>query len=360
MSSSEESSEDEANDDWKAGSSAFSGISEIPQAENGVAQIAYAQEYVQAMGILRALMAMEGKDVAALPLPTSQNPTGAAADRAAVWLTAYIINTNPAHYSVWACRRNWLCFPASASPDPNADLDAVRRLLQGEWHFTARLARKHPKSYQIWHHRQWLVSCTRDPSRELSFINKQLARDSKNYHAWSYRQWVVREFPDLYPMDVEDVEDWIKEDPYNNSAWTQRYFQLDYIFKASGAATPAALLEKEVSWLLESVIKPAPRNEAAWNYLKGVIVKKGRGRLCEWPVIRSYCLEYLPTAGQEGKQGQGVSVGSVSPPLVCILDIAMEEGDRDLGLRAIDRLLQTDFTRERYWTFRKQKIQAES
>jgi protein farnesyltransferase/geranylgeranyltransferase type-1 subunit alpha len=94
-----------------------------------VAGIAYSPEYSDAMGILRALSANPG------------HPNALA-------LTSYIIETNPAHYSVWACRRAWISEEEWA----------------GEWEFTERLLRKHPKSYQVW----WLLITRRSGTTDNS------------------------------------------------------------------------------------------------------------------------------------------------------------------------------------------------
>jgi protein farnesyltransferase/geranylgeranyltransferase type-1 subunit alpha len=80
-----------------------------------IAGIAYSEAYSEAMGQLRALQAAPPGHLNALAL------------------TSYIIQTNPAHYSVWACRRAWIS----------------EQEWDGEWDFTEKLLKKHPKSYQV-------------------------------------------------------------------------------------------------------------------------------------------------------------------------------------------------------------------
>ena len=47
--------------------------------------------------------------------------------------------------------------------------------------------------------------------------------DAKNYHAWQYRQWLLRRF-DLWEKELQYVDDLIRYDLRNNSAWNQRYY----------------------------------------------------------------------------------------------------------------------------------------
>lgn len=75
---------------------------------------------------------------------------------------------------------------------------------------------------------------------------------------------MISTFPELIPQDIKDIDGMIKQDVYNNSAWNQRFFLLKYERDTS----------VEVSWVIEK-IRLAPRNEAAWNYLKGFVVLAG-------------------------------------------------------------------------------------
>jgi hypothetical protein len=113
-SESESSSDDEPSIDLAL---LFPNIIPITQSDpsTNVAGIAYSQDYSKAMSLLRALQAS--------PM---HHPN-------ALTLTSYIIHINPAHYSVWACRRAWI----------------GEEEWEGEWAFTERLLKKHPKSYQV-------------------------------------------------------------------------------------------------------------------------------------------------------------------------------------------------------------------
>jgi protein farnesyltransferase/geranylgeranyltransferase type-1 subunit alpha len=145
-------------------------------------------------------------------------------------------------------------------------LKELNKDLKEELEWIEWMVNEHPKSYQIWHHRQVVVgriaqsllphnttttttTLTTAQSTEaafsfddlpeaqktaaqelvkseLEFIAESLEDDTKNYHAWSYRQWVLAHFG-LGPWWVDELaytEELIGKDVRNNSAWNQRYF----------------------------------------------------------------------------------------------------------------------------------------
>ncbi|RKO95633.1 protein prenylyltransferase, partial [Caulochytrium protostelioides] len=159
-------------------------------AETQLVPIAYAPEYAEAMGYLRAVMAADECSPRALDL------------------TERIIRSNPAHYTVWHYRADPLT--------ETALMDYERELLN-------ELALDHPKSYQIWHHRQTVIQLTNDPVGELTFIMQALEDDSKNYHAWGYRQWLVQQFA-LWDREIADTDALLVSDVRNNAAWNERFF----------------------------------------------------------------------------------------------------------------------------------------
>lgn len=103
----------------------------------------------------------------------------------------------------------------------NADLrEELRRMEE--------IATTHMKTYQVWHHRQLLVEILQEPDAELDFIKTILDIDSKNYHTWAYRQWLLAHFnkKDLWAGEIPFVEQMLKADFRNNSAWNHRFFVL--------------------------------------------------------------------------------------------------------------------------------------
>jgi len=164
---------------------------------------------------------------------------------------------------------------------------------------------EHPKSYQIWRHRQVVVEYRSEqylpttpttplvPTSattplptikyqdlalnqqeaiqemvrvELQCLKEALAEDAKNYHAWSYRQWVMAHFGPgpWWNEELAYVDELLSVDIRNNSAWNQRYFT---ITEGPKGLTEEQLL-KEIEYTKEK-IQRTPNNESPWVYLSG-------------------------------------------------------------------------------------------
>lgn len=164
---------------------------------------------------------------------------------------------------------------------------------------------RHLKNYQIWHHRQVIMSMHPAlPIDEIRFLELMLSKDAKNYHVWSYRQWLVARF-DLWPQllatpavtsettvtesqameqhhgdrggnerggsELDFTEHLLHHDVRNNSVWNHRFFVI-FGRKEKGLEVPHEMCEHEVEFA-KGKIELAPQNAAAWNYLKGVVAK---------------------------------------------------------------------------------------
>ncbi|KAJ3075836.1 CAAX geranylgeranyltransferase alpha subunit [Podochytrium sp. JEL0797] len=172
-------------------------------------------------------------------------------------LTAQIIELNPAHYTVWKVRQDCL---VSLSSD-----------LRKELEYATTVGLEHHKNYQVWHHREVVVSLIGADEEvvagEIRYINQQLDVDCKNYHAWSYRQWLVRRF-NSWSQELSDVNDLLVDDCRNNSAWNHRFFY----FTNRPEGLGEDIIKDEIRFCLEHV-KRTPNNESPWNYLKGIAKK---------------------------------------------------------------------------------------
>ncbi|WAR21228.1 FNTA-like protein [Mya arenaria] len=124
--------------------------------------------------------------------------------------------------------------------------------LHKELTYITNVINKHPKNYQVWHHRRVIVERLQDPGRELDFTASILQDDAKNYHAWQHRQWVIREF-DLWDNELGYVEKLLRDDLRNNSAWNQRYFVVNH---TTGFTDD--VIEREISVLLDRQLQNYP------------------------------------------------------------------------------------------------------
>lgn len=101
-------------------------------------------------------------------------------------------------------------------------------------------------------HRKLVVEALHDPSRELAFTGRVFDKDAKNYHTWVYRQWILARFgglpptadagetssstptpaqsaatpthPSIWDGELIFVEERLRQDARNNSAWNHRYY----------------------------------------------------------------------------------------------------------------------------------------
>ncbi|KAJ5788347.1 hypothetical protein N7457_003337 [Penicillium paradoxum] len=300
-----------------------------------LATIAYPLEYLEATSYLRAVMAANEMSERALKL------------------TEDVISMNPAHYTVWIYRAKILF--------------ALEKDLNEELEWLNNVSLKYLKNYQIWHHRQVLLSSKSHfptfPPKEADFLMEMFAQDSKNYHVWTYRHWLVRHFQ-LWdqPRELEDVEFLLKADVRNNSAWNHRYMlrfgPRDTSLPDAGmvnAGNPSTaptekgklpivdedMVDGELKFAQEAILR-APENRSPWWYARGVLRAAGRG-LGEW----------------EGFVGGFVAEGAVksSHAVEWLADVFAEGGKEGEAVRMLTMLKEEfDPIRKNYWDYRIRKL----
>ncbi|KGO45026.1 Protein prenyltransferase, alpha subunit [Penicillium expansum] len=301
-----------------------------------LATIAYPTEYLEATSYLRAVMAANEMSERALTL------------------TKDVISMNPAHYTVWIYRAKILF---SLEKDLNEELSWLNDV-----------SLKYLKNYQIWHHRQVLLSSKAHfptfPPKEANFLMEMFAQDSKNYHVWTYRHWLVRHFG-LWdqPRELEDVEFLLKADVRNNSAWNHRYMlrfgprdtsvpDAGMVNAGDPSTVPSEkgmlpvvdedMIDGELKFAQEAILR-APENRSPWWYARGVLRAAGRG-LGEW----------------EKFAGGFVSEGAVksSHAVEWLADVFAERiGKEEEAVKMLTMLKeQFDPIRKNYWDYRIRKL----
>ncbi|KAJ4300966.1 CAAX geranylgeranyltransferase alpha subunit [Kalmusia sp. IMI 367209] len=303
-------------------------IEPLEQDDGGLhplAAIAYTDEYSEAMGYLRAVMAKNEYSARVLEL------------------TEHIISMNPAHYTVWLYRAK--------------TLRELKASLRDEIEWLNPTALQHLKNYQIWHHRQTIIDALDSPEGEADFIASMLEQDSKNYHVWSYRQWLVKRF-DLFNKEDELrwTESMIEDDVRNNSAWNHRWYLV--VGGRDGKLQSEDIVKRELEWVVQLsrmystgltvcryakyAIRKAPQNQSPWNYLKGIV------RAANLPTssLKDFALEFA-----DMRQPDDIYS---SHALDLLADIYAEENNEEEAKKALD-LLSTRFDpiRAHYWNYRK-------
>ncbi|TVY82949.1 Mevalonate kinase [Lachnellula suecica] len=307
----------------------------IPQddGEGALAQIAYTDEYAEAMGYLRAVMAAKEHSQRVLTL------------------TEHIISLNPAHYTVWLYRSRTLFALSSSIPEELAWVNEV--------------ALENQKNYQIWHHRQLLIDTlypTLSPAdlkvledSERNFMTQMFSLDAKNYHVWSYRSHLCRKLNMFNESELRSLEELLRRDVRNNSAWSHRFF---VVFSDPSYSTPDSkatehdpkipeeILDREIEFGKAATFE-APQNQSPWNYLRGVLKKGDR------PLASLECF-----AGEFVKIGEGEEDVRSSHALDFLADAWAEKGENEKADKAL-RLLgdKYDRIRKNYWEWKRASLQ---
>jgi len=267
--------------------------------------INYEKEYEDAMNCFRAIVKKNEMSERALEL------------------TEFLIGYNKAHYYIWKYRQDLLI-------KLNCDL---KKELQAMEDITLETM----KSYQIWHHRQFLVDNINEPCDEMEFIKIVLEYDAKNYHAWAYRQWLMTRFNLFDESELEYIDELLFEDIRNNSAWNQRMFYFNN--------RPTILLdadaENEINYAVAK-IKRLPNNKCPWVYLRGII-KLNEKNLLDYPDLEDLCLQLKDDT-------------STIFPLCTYYEICemkyhkdpTKEGYQNL-IKLLEELKNRDFRRVNYW-----------
>jgi protein farnesyltransferase/geranylgeranyltransferase type-1 subunit alpha len=176
-----------------------------------------------------------------------------------------------------------------------------------------------------------------------------LAEDAKNYHIWSYRQWLVRHFA-LWPAgtDTADtstelgfVEDLLRADVRNNSAWNHRFYVIFGRDDGAAAPVPEAIWAREIAFA-KAKIADAPQNQSAWNYLKGVLRRRGRG------------LDELEEFAGGFASLEAPDAVRSSHALDALAEIWAGRKERERAERALGLLAERyDPVRKNYWDYRR-------
>ncbi|KAL3474635.1 hypothetical protein BJX99DRAFT_175177 [Aspergillus californicus] len=305
--------------------------------------IAYSEDYVEATAYLRAVTAANEMSERALKL------------------TEDVITMNPAHYTVWIYRAKIIF--------------TLKKDLIEELEWLNGISLKYLKNYQIWQHRQVLMSqdyFTTLPPKEMDFLMEMFAQDSKNYHVWTYRHWLVRHFK-LWdsPREIADVNSLLNSDIRNNSAWSHRYMlrfgprgdEPDGGMtnpngppseKGKLAIVDEDVVDEELQFAQTAIVK-APENRSPWSYARGVLRAGGRP-LSEWT---DFVRKFVVDKSDNGEPSD-VEVKS-SHAVEWLADVYAQEKAAAEAIRMLNLLgNKYDPIRKNYWDYRIRLITNES
>ena len=225
---------------------------------------------------------------------------------------------------------------------------------------TPAITQRRPRreAYRIHrHHRQVIMSHIPTlPPTETSFLARMFAQDAKNYHVWSYRQWLVRHFS-IWDNELPYVESLLHSDVRNNSAWNHRWFVVfaqhtdpqKHSIKNDDADTdvPLETIEREIEYT-KAAISTAPQNQSPWNYLRGVLRKKGKGLI----ELKGFVEQYADLEKEDEVRS--------SHALDFLADVYAEEEQKERSGKALELLARRyDPIRKNYWDYKRSLLGLE-
>ena len=343
-------------------------VEPIPQPEsaNPVVLIDYADEYVDAVDVWRAVYRSRERSLRVLDL------------------TRDVIGMNGGAYTVWHHRWELVL--------------ALGVDLAEELRYAGAMARANPKNYQVWNHMRLCsqaMKASGDDARatlawELNETHTRIAlmMDAKNIHAWTQRAWAVRTFG-RWTDEMDFTERMIDDDVRNNSAWNQRFFcvvgglggfvtSTDGNGSGDGNAKSApgdggdvvVLASAELAFA-KSQLDKSPHNESAWNYVRGILKRpnvgwgwRGEGEA----IARKHLGDIFGDASrrrvggtssddERGGESDGESRGEAREPCrhaACLLtECLVDAGEFHEAGRVFDALRAIDPVRANYHAFRR-------
>lgn len=242
-------------------------------------------------------------------------------------LTTEIIKLSPWTYEVWVVRRQCL-----------SDIEEIN--IYDEIEFINMITLNYSKTYQVWHHRRLLIDKLNECSQEKKILQKILDEDNKNFHCWSHRIWMIRRFNNI-EGEFEFIDKMLEIDVKNNSVWNYRFFLVEYINKNNNEISD--IIKKEIKYAFDK-IKYCLLNESPFSYINGLINKYKR-KYKEYEEIMNE-LEMLYKENEKDIKN-----------CVFILRILLEYHEEDKNEikfnDTIDKLINVDFIRKKYYLWRK-------
>lgn len=199
-------------------------------------------------------------------------------DKSALELTEKLVLVNPDVYTLWNYRKEILIDlkakdqvdeASEGNNKPQSIGCSIKQLSENELTLTQNCLMKQPKSYPVWHHRYWVITCLIDEPDyigELQLCKEALTHDSRNFHCWDYRKSIshLAKLPLMEEIDFTRRK--ICENFSNFSSWYVRSCLLTDAH-ARGELNMEKLWDEEYSFV-ENALFTDPTDQSAWFYHK--------------------------------------------------------------------------------------------
>lgn len=177
------------------------------------------------------------------------------------------LGINPEMNTLWNFRREIL-----AVMHPEGRDDARRKPCEREFRLTQECLGLNPKSYPVWHHRQWVMEwggCAWQHPIDLKLTAKLLMMDDRNFHCWTYRRFVATVAKVPAEAELKLTSDKVNANFSNYSAWHYRSKLLPQRY--SGDELGPKLLEE--LQLVRNAFFCSPEDQSAWFYHRWLLAQ---------------------------------------------------------------------------------------
>ena len=202
----------------------------------------------------------------------------------------------------------------------------------------------YPKVYQVWHHRRLVIDKLNDCSQEKKIMDKILYDDSKNFHCWSHRIWMIRRFNNI-EGEFEFIDRMLDNDIKNNSVWNYRFFLVEYINKNN---ININIIKDEIKYALIK-IKICLLNESPYNYINGFINKYKR----KYKEFKEELIELEALYVSNNNKKENIDDYKYIFILRILLEYYEEDKNQKKYNNIIEKLIEIDFIRKKYYLWRK-------
>lgn len=180
------------------------------------------------------------------------------------------LGINPEMNTLWNFRREIL-----AVMHPEGRDDARRKPCEREFRLTQECLGLNPKSYPVWHHRQWVMEwggCAWQHPVDLKLTAKLLMMDDRNFHCWTYRRFVATVAKVPAEAELKLTSDKVNANFSNYSAWHYRSKLLPQRYSGESADELGPKLLEELQ-LVRNAFFCSPEDQSAWFYHRWLLAQ---------------------------------------------------------------------------------------
>ncbi|KAL7304537.1 hypothetical protein TKK_0003323 [Trichogramma kaykai] len=183
-------------------------------------------------------------------------------------ITKKLLYHHPDVYTLWNVRREILLSDRLSSSG-----ELLEKALEDELALTEACLRENPKSYCVWHQREWVIERMKEPNwkRELALCQKCLELDERNFHCWDYRRFVAKKAELTPQAELNFTTNKIENNFSNYSSWHYRSKLLEQLHgNRLGDAANQQVYNNEIDLVMNATFTD-PSDTSTWFYQRWLL-----------------------------------------------------------------------------------------